>query len=160
MSTLNLVLDTLHNLNRWVILVVGLIVIVRGFTGWFGKRRFNAADNRYGTIFTAVLGIQFLLGAILYFTKGWSTVIASGFATAMKNETLRFFTVEHVVMMIVAIGVANMARSLSRKASTDKAKHQRAAIGYLLSIIIILAAIPWPGAPYGRPLLRLFGLSI
>ena len=160
MSTLNLILDTLHNLNRWVILVFGLIVIVRGFTGWFGKRRFNAADNRYGMIFTAALGIQFLLGLFLYFTKGWSAVIASDFSAAMQDPTLRFFTVEHVVAMIVAIGVASMARSLSRKASSDKAKHQRAAIGYLLSILIILAAIPWPATPYGRPLLRLLGFSV
>ena len=160
MSTLNVILDTLHNLNRWVILVFGLIVIVRGFTGWFGKRRFNAADMRYARIFNAALGIQFVLGLVLYFTKGWVGVLSGGFASAMGDAILRFFTVEHEAMMIVAIAIAGMTQAIARKGKTERAKHMRAAIGYLVSMLIILAAIPWPAAAYGRPLLRLFGITL
>lgn len=158
MDTINLIILTLHNLTRWAVIIFAILAVGRGFTGWFGKRRFNAADNRAGMLFTSILDLQVLLGLILYFTKGWGSVLINDPATAMGTSSVRFFAVEHIAIMIVAAVLAHIFRGASRKATSDLGKHKRAALGYLLSIALILAAIPWPGIETGRPLLRFFGL--
>lgn len=158
MDAINLILLTLHNLIRWALIIFAILAVGRGFTGWLGKRRFNAADNRAGMLFSGTLDLQVLLGLILYFTKGWGSVLINDPATAMSTSSVRFFAVEHIALMVVAAVLVHIFRSASQKASSDAGKHKRAAIGYLLSILLILAAIPWPGMETGRPLLRFFGL--
>jgi hypothetical protein len=160
MSTLNLILLSLHSVARWVVILFALIVIIRGLTGWFGKRRFNAADNRYSLFYTVTFDIQLLLGLILYFTKGWAGVLAGDFAAAMRNSGTRFFAVEHLVLMLIALAVAHIGRSVSKKGATDLSKHRRAVLWYTVSFVLLIAAIPWPFMSYGRPLLRLFGLEL
>jgi hypothetical protein len=56
--------------------------------------------------------------------------------------------------MIVAIALAHVGRSRSKKAAADGAKFKNAAIFYGLALLIMLASIPWPGMPGGRPLIR------
>ncbi len=159
MSTLNLILQSLHNLTRWALVLLGLIVIVRGFTGWLRGRRFNKDDNRFGMLYTSFFDVQFLLGVILYFSKGWFGVLTADFASAMRAAGTRFFAIEHLLLMFIALVVAHIARSRSRKVSDDTLKHRWAALGYGASFVLMLAAVPWPFLEYGRPWLRLFGLQ-
>jgi len=159
MSTLNLILQSLHNITRWVLVILAVIVIVRGFTGWLRQRRFNQDDIRFGMLYTSFLDVQLLLGLILYFSRGWFGVLTADFAAAMRTAGTRFFAIEHALLMLVALVVAHVVRSRSRKAPSDVSKHRWAAIGYLVSFVLVLAAIPWPFLEYGRPWLRLFGLD-
>lgn len=159
MSTLNLILQSLHNLTRWAVVIVGVIVIVRGFTGWLRGRRFNKDDDRFGLFYTSFFDVQVLLGLILYFSKGWFGVLTADFAAAMRASGTRFFAMEHLLLMLVGLVIAHVARSRSRKAASDVLKHRWAALGYLLSFVLMLAAVPWPFLDYGRPWLRLFGLQ-
>jgi len=160
MFTLNLLLQSLHSVARWVVILFALIVIIRGLTGWFGKRRFNAADHRYGLFFTVSFDVQLLLGLILYFTRGWAGVLAGDVVGAMRNSAIRFFAIEHLVLMLIALAVAHIGRSASKKGATDLSQHRRAVLWYTASFILMIAAIPWPFMSYGRPLLRLFGLEL
>ncbi|MFN7035995.1 MAG: hypothetical protein ACK4SN_06465 [Bellilinea sp.] len=159
MSTLNLILQSLHNLTRWALVIFGIIVIVRGFIGWQRGRRFNQDDNRFGMLYTSFFDVQLLLGLVLYFTKGWFGVLTADFAAAMRASGTRFFAIEHFLLMFIALVVAHVTRSRSRKAASDALKHRWAAFGYLASFVLMLAAIPWPFLAYGRPWLRLFGLQ-
>ncbi len=63
---------------------------------------------------------------------------------AMKNSNLRFFTVEHWLLMIVALVVAHIGRSRAKKAADDKGKFKQAAIFFTIAMVLILLAIPWP----------------
>lgn len=159
MSTFNLILQSLHNISRWALVILGVIVIVRGFTGWLRGRRFNKDDNRFGLLYTSFFDVQLLLGLILYFSKGWFGVLTADFAAAMRAAGTRFFAIEHFLLMFIALVVAHVVRTRSRKAASDVLKHRWAALGYLLSFVLMLAAIPWPFLEYGRPWLRLFGLQ-
>jgi len=158
MTTLNLILLTLHNITRWAVVIFGLIAIIRAFIGWRGHKTFTAADNRIGMSFTMAFDIQILLGLILFFTKGWFSVLTTDFAAAMAAGT-RFFAVEHLGLMIIAVIVAHIGRGLSRKVADSTSKHRRAALWYGLSFILMLAAVPWPFTATARPWLRLFGLT-
>ncbi len=161
METLNLILLTLHNLTRWAVLILGIWAIGRAVKGWLGKQTFTSADNRSGLLFTTAFDLQVLFGLILYLTRGWGGVLFQGFGATMREAALRFFALEHIFIMLIALGIAHMACTLSKKAPTDVQKHRRAALGFGLALLLTLAAIPWPFlAQNARPWLRLFGLQI
>ncbi len=150
---------TLHNLTRWLVIIFGVWALARAWSGWIGRRQWTPAAERIGLVYTIVLDVQVLIGLILYIYPGTYTRMVFGdIGSAMQNAVARFFGVEHIVLMLVAVAIAHMARAVAGKAVEPLAKYRRLAIWLTVSMAIILAAIPWPFFDYGRPLLRFFGL--
>jgi hypothetical protein len=148
---------SLHSWLRWAILILGVIAIVRAIGGR-GGRPWTSSDDNIGKWYNISLDVQFLIGLLLYVWLSPITQAAfADFGGAMRNAGLRFFAVEHLVGMVIAIALAHVGRARIRKASGDARRHQQAALFYGLSLIILLASIPWPGMPAGRPLFRAFG---
>ena len=148
------VILALHSLLRWLVVIVGLIAFARGLSGWMGAKPWTSSDNRAGALFVIGLDVQLLLGLLLYFVVSPVTTMAfENMAPAMQNSAIRFFLVEHFLLMIVGIALAHVGRALSRRAKADAAKHRLGAIFFGLALLVILLAIPWPGMPWGRPLL-------
>lgn len=155
------VLLSLHNILRWFVLVFAILAIVKAIMGWTAKNDWTQADNRAGLLYTIFLDIQVLLGLVLYFFfSPLTTVALRDFGGAMGDNLLRYYAIEHSVVMILAMVVAHIGRSAARKAADSVKKHRRAAIWFTISFILLLAAIPWPFLETGRPWLRLFGITI
>lgn len=145
---------SLHSLVRWVVLIAGILAAGRAIAGLIGSRPWTAGDDRGGRIFTIAVDTQMLVGLILYGALSPITWAAfSNMGAAMKDPTLRFYAVEHVVMMVLAIALVHIGRVRAQKAATDAAKHRTAAIFFTVALVLILAAIPWPFREVGRPLL-------
>jgi hypothetical protein len=135
---------TLHNILRWLVLIIGLFAIIRAFIGWFGNKEWQDLDDRLGLGFTSSLDLQVLLGLLLYFFFSPITSTAfSDFGAAMSDSNVRFFLVEHGVMMLIAIILAHIGRSRAKKQETDIGKYKNTAIFFGLAMIVILISIPW-----------------
>ena len=134
----------LHNTLRWVILIVAAIVLIRSYSGWFGKKRWGKTDTRLGLVFSSVFYLQFLIGFALYaFYSPLLKIAFADFGAAMKNAELRFIAVEHTTMMVFALILVHLGQMKSKKANTYTKKHRTAAIFYSIATILILIAIPW-----------------
>jgi len=143
---------SLHNIMRWVVLILGLIAVVNAFIGWFGKREWTNRDRRIGSFFAISLDIQILLGLILYFALSPITkAFLQDFGAGMGVTDLRYYGIEHIFYMIVAAVLAHVGGAQARRATTSEGKFKRAAIFFSLALLVVLAGIPW-----GRPILRLF----
>ncbi len=143
-----------HSWLRWAVLVAGLLAVLRAIAGASSRRAWNAADDRAGLWFTLTLDIQVVIGLWLYFVLSpFTTAALADFSAAMRNPGLRFFAVEHAVGMIIGLALAHVGRVRIRKAPVPR-RHLIAAIFFGLALVAILASIPWPGLPYGRPWLR------
>lgn len=150
---------SLHNILRWLVLLFGLLAIIRSINGLNFKRGYTGQDNRIGMWFVSLLDLQVLLGLLLYFVLSPLTTVAlQNFGRAMGNAPMRYFLVEHAVLMLLALVAAHVGRVMARKADSAASKHRRTAIWFAISLLIVLAAIPWPFLAAGRPLLRFFGL--
>lgn len=136
-----------HNMFRWLVLVTLVLAILFAFIGWFGKKEWAKKDNLTGLLLTIFMDIQFLVGVILYaFISPITKAAFADFGAAMKNADLRFYAVEHILMMIIALVLVHIGRSKSKNANAPWKKHRVAAIFYSLALILILAAIPWERA--------------
>ncbi|MBL8096235.1 MAG: hypothetical protein JNL73_18810 [Anaerolineales bacterium] len=145
----------LHSILRYVIVLAALGAVVLAFRGWFTRQAFTALDERLGMIFTSSMHLQLLIGLLLYAVFSPLTQAAfMNMGAAMTSAPLRFYAVEHIAMMILAVIVATVGRVLSRRAKDDAAKHRMAAIFYTIAIILVFVSIPWPWAAEGaaRPL--------
>ncbi|MBN1218415.1 MAG: hypothetical protein JXM69_05780 [Anaerolineae bacterium] len=140
-----------HSMIRWIVLVSGLIAVFLAFAGWFGKNDWIKTNDRLGAVYVVFLDLNVLLGLILYlFLSPITQAAFSNFGAAMGDSLLRFFAVEHIFGMLVALVLAHVGRALSKKATETVKKHRATAIWYTLSLLVILATIPWD-----RPFLRL-----
>ena len=144
-----------HSWLRWAVILFGLIAVWRAIDGARSRRAWLPGDDRFCRIFLGVLDLQILLGLLLYFVFSPLTKAALGdFAGAMKDPLMRFWSVEHVFGMIVGVALAHAGMSRARRAATDAQRHRRVAVYFILALLAILAAIPWPGRLYARPLFR------
>jgi hypothetical protein len=101
-----------------------------------------------------VFDVQFLLGLTLYvFLSPFTHAAFADLGAAMKNSGLRFWAVEHLVGMLIAIALVHVGRARARKTDSLR-RHRVAATFFGLALVVLLGSIPWPGLPYGRPLLR------
>jgi hypothetical protein len=145
---------TVHSLIRWFIILLGAVAAVRGIAGWLGGKPWFPGDDRAGALFVIGLDIQLLLGLLLYFVVSPVTTMAFGnMGTAMGNGAIRFFLVEHLILMVAGIALAHVGRALGRRATDSAAKHRRSAIFFTLALVLILLGTPWPGPAWGRPLI-------
>ncbi|MBI3050698.1 MAG: hypothetical protein HYY76_20600 [Acidobacteria bacterium] len=145
----------LHSLLRWVALVFGALVVGRAFGGARSRRDWTPADDRAGLWLVIVLDVQLLLGLALYLGLSPITRIAfEDFGAAMGNSALRFWAVEHIFGMLLAVALAHVGRVRIRRAAAAR-RHRMAVIFFGLALVAVLVTIPWPGMPAARPLFRL-----
>ena len=151
----------LHNLLRWIILLLLIVNLIRHLTTI--NRPFNGIDKTLGLWLMIFAHIQLVVGLYEWFAGAWGfqNFKNNGIAEVMQNGAARFFAVEHSIAMIIAIALITFARGIFRKELTDPKKHRRCILLYAVALLIILAMIPWPGMDeIGRSLAPKFGALI
>ena len=133
-----------HNILRWVVLILLILALVRAFWGWFGRREWTSTDRKVGMFYSVSLDVELLLGLILYFVLSPITKLAfSDIGAALANTDLRFFVFEHMLMMVLAVVFAHVGVAAAKRADESIQKHRRTAIWFGLSLLAILLGMPW-----------------
>ncbi|MDZ7705669.1 MAG: hypothetical protein U5L04_14440 [Trueperaceae bacterium] len=138
----------IHNILRWVVVFSALFALWRIYGGIIAKRAWVKADQIGGLVFTAALGVQFLLGLWLYGISPVTLAAMRDPSLISQDFNLQFFFIWHFAGMLLALVVSQLGYSLAKRAPEDVVKFRRAAIGYTLGAVLIAIAIPW-----WRPLL-------
>jgi hypothetical protein len=134
---------------RWVLLVIFILAIAFAIIGWLQKKEWAKKDRITGTLLTIFMDIQLLIGLVLYFFVSPLTKAAfADFGAAMKNSGLRFFAVEHILLMVLAVLFVHIGKAKTKKAGADWKKHKAAFIWYGISLVFILLGIPWDRAMF------------
>jgi hypothetical protein len=140
------VLLQLHNILRWVILVLLLLSIIQSFIGWIKHRELREGDAKLW-LFTMISVHTTLLIGLILLLFGRYGILSSGLpegVNLMKDKFYRFFWVEHPVGMLIATALVTIGRGAVKKQITDPLKYKRAFWFFVLALVVILATIPWP----------------
>ncbi len=129
-----------HSGLRWIALILLLVAIVNAAksqnSGNYMKK--DKMINLFAMIF---LHIQLLIGLGLYFSSSKVNFIEGW----MSEEILRFYGMEHLIGMLLAIIIVSRGRSnAEKKMKGSRNKHRKILKTYLIALILILAFIPWP----------------
>ena len=128
----------LHNLLRWLILILLLVNIIRNYADL--KKPFAKIHKKLGLWLMICAHLTLLVGL------GILAVDLSALADRsmiMSNSALRFKFVEHPVAMIIAIVLITIGKGVAKKELSDRKKHRKSATLYLIALILILFMIPW-----------------
>lgn len=128
------ILKSAHSGWRYIVFALLVIAVVQALAGWFGKKTYTEG-NRKMNVFTLISAhIQLVFGVVLYFlsplTKG-----------AMGDPLFRYWKVEHISMMIIAIVLITVGNAKSKKVVDAVAKHKTIAIFFSIALILVVAAI-------------------
>lgn len=145
----------LHSVLRWVVLILLLLSIYKAYTGWQSKKAFSNGDRKTW-LFTLISSHLILLVGLYQLALGrfgiFKYTLPAG-ESVMKNRFLRFYWIEHPVAMILAVIFITAGYQMAKKQVSDEVKYRKAFTFFLLALLLILAAIPWPfRTDIGRPL--------
>lgn len=134
-----------HSGWRWILLILLLIALVNNFTKWRRAATNGPEDQKWNLYAMSAAHLQLIVGFLLYFMSPNVKFHSS----TMKDALLRFYTVEHVLTMVIAIILITVGYSKGKRAANDMAKFRLAFWYFLVALIIMLAGIPWPWRELG-----------
>lgn len=126
-----------HSVLRFLVLFLLLLVVIKAFLGLANKKVYGKTDNLLGLLLFSVTHTQLLIALMLYY---FSSFVKFSSET-MKDPNLRYWTVEHITMMLISIVLITMSRITVKKLPDDAAKHKRTLLFNGIALIIILVAI-------------------
>lgn len=145
----------LHDILRWFVLVLLLLSIFKSFSGWRKERAFEPGDRKTWLFTLICLHLNLLIGLylLLFGTMG---ILSAGLPPGtklMENDYYRFFWIEHPVSMIIAVVLTTIAYGMAKKPVSDRLKFKKAFWLFLIALLFVLSAVPWPFRHIvGRPL--------
>lgn len=130
--------------SYWAYLVLALLIFAVVNAVLNAKKEYKNKDLRIN-LFTLIFAhIQLLIGLGWYFmSPGYKALKANGMGATMKDSYMRLITVEHPIMMILAIVFITIGFSKHKKQTTDAGKFKTILIWYGLALVFMLVKIPW-----------------
>lgn len=146
---------SLHSVFRWLIVIGVIYTLYRAYSGISGSKSFTSADANTRKFTVIAAHIQLLIGVALYILSPMTKYFMSNFSTAVKIKEMRFYGMEHSIVMVLAIILITIGSAVSKKKETDRAKFKALAIWFTIALILLLLMVPWPVSPFSmRPWLR------
>jgi hypothetical protein len=138
------ILLKIHQIASWFLLLAAAWALVRSWRGMIFGKSWLTADKRAAFFLVLLTDLQVLAGLILYFVYSPLTrIIFSNFSATMSDTQVRFYAVEHIAVMLIALIVVHMGRANARKAQFANRKHRISAIFFTIATLLILSRIPW-----------------
>lgn len=132
----------LHNVLRWLILLFLLIALFQAFAKSPGVRK--------SSLWLMICAhLTLVVGIYQWFAGEWGLkkIQQLGFGEVMKHDAYRFFAIEHLAGMLIAVILITIGRGKAKVLN-----YRAASWLFLIALILILLTIPWPFREgIGRP---------
>lgn len=137
----------IHSYFRWVVLVAMLLQGIWIWRNYKSNTIINTKHIKSLLIFTIIYNIQLILGWSLYLNSMIVEVFWKDVSLGIKNRQLRFFGLEHMSMMTLAIILINYSTIKAYKGIKHQITFKYLLKTYLWIYLIILSSIPWSFSP-------------
>lgn len=141
------ILLQVHSYLRYFILITLVGVVILALRGWLGNKPFGKLDDKMGLYLLIFTHLQLVAGVILYFS------LVEFNSETMKNAVMRYWAVEHVTGMLVAIVLITIGRTSSKKMPTALLRHRRLFIFNSIALVVILVVLATMLKSTGLPII-------
>jgi len=143
-----------HSNFRWIVLIALLSTLLYTYSKTKSEQNFSNFDKNLIKLNLFIAIIQLILGIVLYTQSGIVEYFYSHYPETVKMREIRFFGMEHVLMMPIALSIFVSGGFKGKRINGIK--------GYKIwykrtwwAFILILLSIPWSfWALVSRPLWR------
>ena len=151
------ILLPLHSLVRWLVVLSLIYAIYRAYRGLFTNKPFSKHDNSIRHNTASIAHLQLVIGVWLYLISPIIHYFLHNYKEAVQQREIRFFGMEHNIMMLAAIIIISIGSGSAKRKLTDREKFKTMATWFTIALIIILISIPWKFSPFAtRPYFRPF----
>ena len=134
----------IHSYWAYLTLLLLLIAVVSTLLNFFSKNNFYTKDLRIALFTLIVAHIQLLIGFAWYFmSPAYKHLKEIGMGEAMKDPQTRLLTVEHPLVMIIAVVLITIGFSKHKKKEKASEKFKTIAIYYGIALVLVLSRLPW-----------------
>ncbi|WP_232324645.1 cytochrome B [Pedobacter cryoconitis] len=128
------ILKSAHSGWRYLVIILLLVAFINALMGYVGKKPYTEGNRKLNVFALISAHIQFVLGLVIYFMHDWYKGDSS---VAIQ----RYWKMEHVSMMLIAIILITVGNARSKKGVTASAKHKTIFIFFGLALLLITGAI-------------------
>lgn len=144
-----------HSIFRWFVLISLIYSIYRAYRGYTKNLSFSKSDNSIRHWTATIAHIQLIIGITLYTQSPVIKYFWHNFNEALHNLDVVFFGLYHFLLMLTAIVIITIGSALTKRKATDQEKFKTMLVWYIIALVIIFLAIPWPFSPFtSRPYFR------
>ncbi len=134
------IMKSLHTVISGTFAIVAVWLVIRSLRGIIRDAPYVAIDKYLSYGFIITLYLQLIFGLIL-FANPSDIQGTSGVQDAMKLASKRFWPIEHIVLMLFALLIANLGLIFSSQSSIDKDKHKKVLIYYMIALVMIAVSL-------------------
>ena len=148
----------LHSILRWALIIFLIVNIIR--VNVEAGEHFDLLDRKWSLRLLITTHLNLLAAIYLYFfgKNGIKILDEEKYSLkdVMHTSWLRYWIIEHPSMMLFSIILITISHSFSKKDMVPLKKHKIMSILYIVALIVIIAAAPWPFRNVGiaRPIFR------
>lgn len=132
---------------RWLVLISLVYAVYRAYTGYRSNAPFTKTDDAVRHWTATIAHIQLLIGILVYTQSPIIKYFWRNFGEAIHQSDPTFFGLIHIFLMVTAIVILTIGSALAKRRHTDNEKFRTMLVWFLIALIIIFIAIPWPFSP-------------
>lgn len=131
-----------HTLISVTFLIVATWLFYRSIRGYFQNLKYTRTDKILSYAFIINLYLQLVFGFFLMVNPDPTTVQgAVSQDITMKLASKRFWPIEHIVLMLFALFIANLGLIFSTSTQIHREKHRKTLIYYAIAIVLIVLSL-------------------
>lgn len=131
-----------HYATSLLFLVIAIWLLIRSYLGIVKNQIYKLIDKILSFAFIINMYLQLIIGLIMFSNINSLNSLSSNNAELVQNmASKRFWPVEHIVLMVFALFIANLGLLFSIKSEKDKMKFKRILTYYSLSILLIAISL-------------------
>ncbi|MCE1198375.1 MAG: hypothetical protein LWW85_05355 [Marinilabiliales bacterium] len=133
----------IHTAISMLFALTAITLFCRSLLGFFKRKPYLRTDTILSWLFIVTLYLQLAFGLLLMVSPEQVTTQE----LAEKMVAKRFWPVEHIILMLFALFIANLGLVFSVNAASDRLKHRKVLVYYSIAILMILLSL---GSTYLR----------
>lgn len=136
------IIKHVHTVISGAFLIFAVWLIIRSVRGIVKDLAYTGLDKFLSYGFIINLYLQLIFGLILF--SNHSSMVDDNFSNAegaLKMASNRFWPIEHIVLMLFALFIANLGLILSNQSLSGKEKHKKILTYYVVALIMIAISL-------------------
>jgi hypothetical protein len=130
-----------HTIVSVAFLIIAISLIIRSARGLTKKYPYTRVDKLLSYGFIITLYLQLIFGLMLFVSPSDLTSNYSNMEGAMRLVSKRFWPIEHIVLMLFALFIANLGLVFSIQTPHSREKHRKVLIYYSIAIGMIAISL-------------------
>ena len=135
------IIKMVHTFISMTFLMVAVWLFYRSAIGYSRSRTYTRLDKILSYTFIVNLYLQLIFGFILMINPAVVTAQEMVNQDTMKLAAKRFWPVEHIVLMLFALFIANLGLILSNSTEIDREKHRKVIVYYAIAVVLIVLSL-------------------